>query len=303
VKIEKNSPIIQRLKEKQRLLAGGNPEHEKIKTALIVAGGVMKGVFSGGCLVGLEKLGFSSVFDVVVGISAGAANLAYFLSGQGAEGISIYYRDMNDLRFFDPLRFLKFKVMDIGYVEDTLRYGRRKLNVEAVRNSRSQFYVGVTRSSDGQGQLKNVKEAKDMIMAIKASMTPPVLAFYHTPVVLDGERFVDGGMSIPLPIEEIIKLFHPTDLLVIINRPCNFREKSPSVIEKLLFSLMRPIIPRSSLGKSRAEYNRSLDLAMESINIGVISPEEDNIGMFERSATKLERCARSGDEMIKQLFG
>lgn len=301
MKIEKNSPIVQRLKEKKKLLAKDNPEHEKIRTTLIVAGGVMKGVFSGGCLVGLEELRFGSVFDVVVGISAGAANLAYFLSGQGAEGISIYYRDMNDRRFFNWLRLLKFKAMDVGYVEDTLRYGRRKLDVGALRNSRSQFHVGVT-CLNGQAQLKNVKEAKDVITTIKASMTPPVLAFYRTPVLLDGERFVDGGMSLPLPVEETIKLFRPTDLLVILNRPCNFREKDPSMIEELIFFLTRPIIPRSCFGESRKEYNRSLDLVMESMNVGVICPEDDDIKMFERKAKKLEQCARSGAEAVKQLF-
>ncbi len=306
MKIRKDSPIIQRLKEKQRLLAGNDQEHEKIKTALIVAGGVMRGVFSGGCLVGLEELGFSSVFDVVVGVSAGAANLAYFLSGQGAESISIYYRDMNDFRFFNPFKFLHLlkrfrKVMNMDYVEDTLRHGRRELNVAAVRNSRSQFYAGITRRSDGQGQLRNIKEAKDMITVIKASMTPPL--FYPRPIVLDGEKFLDGGMSLPLSVKETIELFNPTDLLVIINRPCDFREKkTPSVLAEPLRFILR--LPRSVL-KSYEEYNRNLDLAMRSVNsmnIGVICPEHDNIGMFERDAVNLEQCARSGTEMVKQLF-
>ena len=49
---------------------------------LVVQGGGMRGVVSGGGLTALHDLGMRDLFDATYGSSAGAMNLTYFLAGQ-----------------------------------------------------------------------------------------------------------------------------------------------------------------------------------------------------------------------------
>src|SRR5262249_39413334 len=64
------------------------------KLRLVVEGGGMRGVVSGGALIALERVGLTSVFDEVYGESAGAINACYFLAGKAAFGGRIYLEDL-----------------------------------------------------------------------------------------------------------------------------------------------------------------------------------------------------------------
>ena len=69
------TPLIKNLLWKRKLLAEGNPDHATIRTALLVMGGGMRGVYGAGVVTGLEKAGFHDVFDLTAGVSAGAADI------------------------------------------------------------------------------------------------------------------------------------------------------------------------------------------------------------------------------------
>src|SRR3989344_5711169 len=101
------SPLVINLLSKKKMLSEGNPAHASIKTALIIGGGGMRAAYSGGIVTGFEESGLSDVFDVVVGISAGSAVCAYFLSGQSELGASIYYEDLVGREFINPARISK----------------------------------------------------------------------------------------------------------------------------------------------------------------------------------------------------
>ncbi len=62
------------LARKEEKLNRKTNSKKKIKSALIVQGGCMRGVFSAGSLIALEKLGLSQAFDAVYGSSGGAVN-------------------------------------------------------------------------------------------------------------------------------------------------------------------------------------------------------------------------------------
>ena len=59
----------------------------------------MRGVLSAGSLLGVDLLEFRDYFDAVYAVSAGSVNAAYFLSGQGIEGITVYFDDISSRRF------------------------------------------------------------------------------------------------------------------------------------------------------------------------------------------------------------
>jgi predicted patatin/cPLA2 family phospholipase len=66
----------------------------------------MRGVVGGGMVSVFEERGYSDAFDSIHGSSAGACAAAYFAARQARMGVEIYYEDINNKRFIDPLRLI-----------------------------------------------------------------------------------------------------------------------------------------------------------------------------------------------------
>jgi predicted patatin/cPLA2 family phospholipase len=202
MELHESSQVVKNLLRKRDLLLQGDRAHEEIRSALVICGGAMRGVFGAGAAIAFHRLGLASCFDVVVGISTGAAIASYFLAGEerGLLGTSIYYEEC--LNGF--ISFRKWPVADIDYIERTMRHGRKKLDIEAILAHRSQFYVGATDWDSGEGHFLDVKRAKpDPLAAIKASFA--ITELYRRPVVVNGKRFTDGSTAMPFPAKKVLE--------------------------------------------------------------------------------------------------
>ena len=93
------------------------------KLGLVVEGGGMRGVVSGGALIAIERVGLTSVFDEVYGESARAINACYFLAGKAAFGGWIYLEDLTSFRFINPLR--RGRTLDVDALIDEVMERRR----------------------------------------------------------------------------------------------------------------------------------------------------------------------------------
>lgn len=78
----RDSLAIQNIREKKRLLDLGDSGHKRIVVGIIIDSGGMLGIYGGGWVTGLQELGYCDVADHAIGISAGAADKAYFYLGR-----------------------------------------------------------------------------------------------------------------------------------------------------------------------------------------------------------------------------
>lgn len=218
----------------KRVAEGPRAGGEGRRLALIVEGGGMRGVLSAGSLFALDLLGCRDVFDDVYAASAGGVNAAYFLSGQGELGISVYFDDISSIRFANPLRF--WKIFDVDYVYDHIVQIVKPLDEAAVRAARSNLYLGLTDVRTGRNELVDVKASKYGIRKIlKASSAIPVL--YNRTVALGDHRYVDGGLSDLLPIAQAAAR-GCTDILVLSTRMAGRLSRQPPFWERTIFYLM-----------------------------------------------------------------
>src|SRR5512142_2104419 len=90
------------------------------RAAIVVEGGAMRGVFSAGVLdVFLEK--DFDPFDLAIGVSAGACNLASHLARQHGRNKRCYFDLMTQREFFDRRRlFSRRSVLDLDWLWDML---------------------------------------------------------------------------------------------------------------------------------------------------------------------------------------
>jgi predicted patatin/cPLA2 family phospholipase len=208
--------------------------NDKRKVALVVEGGGMRGVLSAGALLALDILGYRPCFEAVLASSAGSANAAYFLSGQGELGMSTYFEDLNNIRFFNPLRVNK--ILDVDYAYDVVATLHKPLDEGAIRLAKADFFVTVTNVLTGDNELINVSRSTSRVTTIlKASSALPIL--YNRTVQIGDASYVDGGVSSGPPLDWAISLGF-SDILFLSTRPSAFMSMELLWYERALFSRM-----------------------------------------------------------------
>jgi predicted patatin/cPLA2 family phospholipase len=222
-------PVIQEILRRRDGRTAGSA-----KLGLVVEGGAMRGVYSGGALVALDRLGLNSVFDEVYAESAGAINASYFLAGQTQMGIRIYTEDLQTVRFINPLR--TSAIIDVNYIADVVLTRIKPLDAGAVLASRTNLFVAITNALDGSPRLVNVKRENLSLYALLKA-TAAIVPLYNRAVVLDGVPYVDGGISNPIPIQSALDA-GCTHILVLLTRPPEFEMFPSSGIQKFILSLM-----------------------------------------------------------------
>lgn len=248
--------MLRRVREKAALLRAGDARHTALRPVLVLGGGGMEGIFSIGALHALAGAGLTKGFEAIVGISAGAANGAYFLAGQTGIAREVYRDHLTNDEFIRLSR--RSRIVDIDYLIGVLR-SVRPLDVAALRIARSSFFVGVT-TLEGESELIDVKQAPDPFVALKASMAMPIL--YNGTTEFEGRLFVDGGAADPLPLAHIVEQFQPTDILVISNEsPSFFGRLRTTLIERALAPrYLREFSPefRDAFRKRNLRFYRSI---------------------------------------------
>lgn len=281
--------------------AVGKKAH-KIKSALIVQGGSMRGIFSAGSLIALERMGFTQGFDAVYGASGGAVNASYFLSGQATFGTSIYYEDMNNSRCINILRFNK--IFDIDYLFDDIVEKMKRLDAQKVINSKSKLYFFVT-DADCGGYAKITPSDENFLIMLKASCSMPV--YCNQSVCVDGKNYFDGAVSMAIPIEEAIR-DSCTDILVLLTQSVRSRD-SIGKFENLFLKLAMPKL-KNFVESYLEDYNRSFDISIgknkisEKVNISTIVPDDDfRLNRLTKNERLLKSAAIDGAEKTFKLFG
>ena len=184
----------------------------------------MRGIFAAGVLDVFLEDGFDP-FDVAIGSSAGACNLASHLAGQHGRNRRCYLTQMRRREFSDARRFLRGgHWLDIDYLWDA--FGREDpLDVAAVVRARTRLVVGTTSVASGEPTFFS-PTADNMIEVLRASSAVPLL--YRKFVDLNGALYTDGGVSAPIPVEEAYRR-GARRILVIRSRPADF--PGPSRVE------------------------------------------------------------------------
>ncbi len=158
----------------------------------------MRGVFAAGVLDVFLENRFHP-FDLAIGVSAGACNLASHLAGQHGRNRRCYLDLMTCRAFIDQRRlFGRRSMMDLNWLWDEMAE-REPLDVEAIARCGTPFVVVATSRATGLPVYLEPGPA-EMFDALMASSALPVL--FRGNVSVGGVRLVDGGVADPGPVEE-----------------------------------------------------------------------------------------------------
>jgi predicted patatin/cPLA2 family phospholipase len=314
-------PVVQVLLDRARLGSRPGARTDSHRVALVIEGGAMRGVVSGGMATGLEALGLRDAFDVVYGSSAGACAGAYFLAGQARSGARLYYEAVNNRRFINLLRgFQRRAIVDLDFLFDEVLSQQLPLDFEAIQRSGVDLVVlasHVDERAEGPDHVEAVRFSRftsgdDLLGALHASSRMPVVG--GEPFVYRGLRFWDAAITQPIPIHAALA-DGCTHILVLLTLPRDSRPGRMGLLDRLLVApRIATASPRlAQMWRTRSErYRETCRLIfersqrrdgppfVEGIAADATSPV---IARTEIRTALLVTAARAGGDAILAAFG
>ena len=199
------SEVGQLLAERKRTGSKRGHREDDAHLALVLEGGGMRGVVSIGMASVFEERGYFDAFDSVHGSSAGACGGAYFVARQSSLGASIYYEDINNTEFIDLKRPLFGRpIMNRAFLVDHVMQHVKPLAAELIVGAPGFLNVVVTSADTGEGMVVNTFRSRDHLFdVLRATICLPVIAGRDS--MIDGRRFVDGGLAQQIAIPSAIE--------------------------------------------------------------------------------------------------
>lgn len=273
--------------------------------ALIITGGNLQGSRTAGMVCALEALGLAKSFDAAYGASCGAANIAYFLSGQALLGTSIYYQDVLDYRYTSLTRW---PFVDMNYLVYEILARIKPLAVDKIKKSPTKFMIPIT-NKNGDAVFLTVEKDIPTLNALRLTMS--IFIYAGSAISWDGEKYCDGWLSEPFPFRKALDEGHK-NILVLLNMPFNWDDKDDNV---LLRTLKWPIIRNESKNFRRAYFSRQkrykeqlqdlcAGIIPKDANITIIAPSANcaKLPFYTRNASLIKKCAEEGVSIIGEVF-
>jgi predicted patatin/cPLA2 family phospholipase len=271
------------------------------RAAIVVEGGAMRGIFSVGVLDVFLERAFEP-FDLAIGVSAGACNLASHVARQKGRNRRCYFDLMTRKEFIDVRRILRGgSVVDLDWLWATLAE-REPLDVASIAGRSLDFVVVATSAQTGEPVY--LRPGPDRIFdALKGSCALPGL--YRGEVSVAGEPLIDGGVSDPIPAEEAYRL-GARRILVIRSRPARYIKTAGwSSRASELFMWSRPVVARA-MARTAERYGRAVAFLRSPpadcrlVHVAPVAPM--STGRTTQDVRALERDYAHGREMGQEAI-
>ncbi len=265
-------------------------------TGIVDVGGGMRGVF--GCGVTDFLLDNGINFDYCLGVSAGSANLASYVSRQRGRNYRYYTKYSLRPEYMSAFNFVtKHSFFDLDYVYSVLSDsdGEDPLDYKALSQS-SQIYKAVATSGETGEPHYFTKDdfRQDFYEPLKASSAIPGVC---KPVSIDGTDYFDGGVSDPIPVEKA--LADGCDhVFLILTKPIDFVKK-PEMFKSAYTKVLKnyPAVIKK-LNIRHETYNNGIKKALELSKEGkvtIIAPDDGySVTAFTRNIRELNHLYNEG---------
>lgn len=276
------------------------------KTAFVLEGGAMRGLYSAGVLDVFMQNNIST--DAIFGVSAGALFGINFKSKQIGRAIRYNIKYAHEKNYMGLYSLITTgNIMNKEFCFNKLVNELDKFDFETFNNSPIDFYAVVTNVETGNAEYIKITDAKEGLEALRASGSMP---FVSKCVELEGAKYLDGAISDPIPLQKALDEGYGK-IIVVLTRPENYRKHRNSMPYNLYYRKYPNFIKTAN--KQHEIYNKTLDLIKQYENeekIIVLRPSQDlKIARVEKNIKKLnaiyqlgiEDCTSNLDKIKKYL--
>jgi len=271
------------------------------KTALVVEGGAMRGIFSCGILDEFIAHDFYP-FDLCIGVSAGASNSAAYLAKMQGRNLRVYMDYSLRPEFIRYGRFLTGgHLLDLDWMWDVTAQ-ELPIDTDTLFSQQCEFLAAATCSSTGQVHYLK-PDAENLFSVLKASSALPI--FYRNTVTLDGRQWSDGGVSDAIPVREAYRR-GARRILVLRSRHRGYR-KTPSKLDFLLPYLLKDVPALVEVMRQRPKaYQASLEFMRtppgDARIMEVCVPDDFPVSRMTTDKRLLERGYQIGRDTARMIL-
>lgn len=274
-----------------------------MKLGLVLEGGASRAYFSTGVMDFLLEQNINA--DYVIGVSAGIANGASYVTKQIGRNIEIGEKYAPDKRYMGLRHLLnpkKRSYYNLDFVFGELPEKYVPFDYEAFANSNCQTVAGVTNMRTGTAEYITIDTCDTSWKPIIASCSLPLL---FQPVEIGGELYLDGGIADPIPVNRAIE-DGCDKIIVVTTRERSYRKTKETGV-KLSSIVYRKYPNLVNLLLSRVEnYNKSREHLIELEKQGkvfVIAPDNtSNWGRINSDPKTIRMMHNLGYETAQSLL-
>lgn len=272
-------------------------------TGIIDTGGGLRGIFGAGAL---DRLIDDNIhFPYLLGVSAGAANLATYLAKQKERTLRFYRDYASRPQYMGAGSLIKNgSFIDLSYIYETLSNsdGEDPLDYERLEASDGIFLTVATDAVTGKPvYFPKSAYKQDDYSVLKASCCLPAIC---RPVIINGTPCYDGGVSDPIPIEKAFSDGCEKVVLILTRPKTEFHNPS---IDKKAAALIKNKYPECAkiLNRRYEIYNSSLKKALDYEKEGkafIIFPKSSKgLGTLTKDKEKLTALYNEGYKKASQI--
>ena len=270
------------------------------KTALVLEGGAMRGMYSAAVLDVLMDEGIK--VDAIYATSAGVLFGVNYISGQRGRAIRYNKRFSRDKRYMGIYSLVTSgNIINKDFAFYEVPFTLDVFDDEAYMNSDVKMVATVTNVHSGGVEYIEVKSVLKQMEVLRAASAMP---FVSQMVELDGKLYLDGGLSDSIPLKKCQADGYER-IIVVETRPKGYRKsKSSSLPAKLFYSKYPNLV--ETINNRYSAYNDILqeidDLDARGEIVLVQPSKELHLGRIESDPERLQEMYDLGIGDAKALL-
>lgn len=272
------------------------------QAGLILEGGGMKGIYTAGVLdFFMDK---EILFSDCYGVSAGACHLCSYLSRQRGRSyrISLNYLDMKQYCSIESL----CRTGDLFGVDMNYKLIPNYLDpydFDAFAEYEGRAYAVATNIRTGEAAYLPLKDMHKDIKAVRASSSLPLVS---RNVKIDGELYLDGGISDSIPIRQSIRDGNRKNVIVMTKEEGYVRQPAGAELAAVRIRYLQYPKVYELMRERHLSYNNTVQYIEEKKKSGevfVIRPKCANkVGRVEKDKEKLIALYQEGYDDAKNCY-
>ncbi|MBO5728409.1 MAG: patatin-like phospholipase family protein [Paludibacteraceae bacterium] len=270
------------------------------KTALVLEGGAMRGMYTAAVLDVLMDEGIE--VDAIYATSAGVLFGVNYLSGQKGRAIRYNKRFSRDKRYMGLYSLVTSgNIINRDFAFYEVPFTLDVFDDEAYKKSKIKMVATVTNVQTGGVEYMEIGSVLEQMEVLRAASAMP---FVSHMVELDGQLYLDGGLSDSIPLKKCQEDGYER-IVVVETRPEGYRKGKTNPIAAKVFYSKYPNLVETINNRYKA-YNAILQ-EIEELDakgeIVLVRPTKDlKLGRIESNPDRLQEMYDLGIEDAKRLL-
>lgn len=271
-----------------------------MKTALVLEGGAMRGMYTAGVLDVLMDEAIK--VDAIYATSAGVLFGVNYISGQRGRAIRYNKRFCSDKRYMGIYSLITSgNIINKNFAFYEVPLKLDLFDQETYSRSTTKMIATVTNVHSGKVEYIEVEDVLRQMEVLRAASAMP---FVSQKVELNGQLYLDGGLADSIPLRKCQEDGYDR-IIVVETRPEGYRKSKPNAtIAKLFYSKYPNLV--ETINNRYIAYNevlQEIDSLNEKGDILLVRPTKDlKLGRIESNPDRLQEMYDLGVEDVKKLF-